>query len=109
MDCSEIQAMIEPFLNNELNDADKDRFITHVRGCKACHEELEVYHVIYSVVKQLDDKSDEEILDYRGNLEQKLTRTQGGVRRRRAARNIIAMIILSAVLIAFCFFIFYKF
>lgn len=94
--------MIEPFLKNELSDADKDSFISHVRSCKACKDELEVYHVIYSVVEQLDNNTEDENIDYIATLENKLTRQESGVRRRKLFRQIAITAAIVAVLVVIC-------
>lgn len=73
--CRKIQGMIEAFLDDRLHGAERQEFVTHVRGCKACRDELEVYHVIYSVVEQLDNDRIDEDSDYIGSLERKLGRS----------------------------------
>lgn len=102
MDCTKVQSMIEPFLNDELGDADKNFFINHVRSCKACRDELEVYHVIYSVVEQLDNNTEDENIDYMKTLEDKLNKSQTKVKRRRLYRQIATSIALAAILLAVC-------
>ena len=102
MDCSKVQSMIEPFLKDQLSNADKDGFISHVRTCRSCHEELEVYHVIYSVIDQFDTDSEDENIDYMATLEQKLTRSEDGAKRRRAFRQVAVTLALVAVLVAIC-------
>ena len=105
MDCSKVQSMIEPFINNELGDSDKDGFISHVRTCKACRDELEVYHVIYSVIEQLDNNTEDENIDYMATLEQKLTRSQSGVKRHRILRQLAVTVLLVAVMVVICLFL----
>lgn len=102
MDCSKVQSMIEPFLNEELGDADKVGFINHVRSCKVCHDELEVYHVIYSVVDQLDNNAEDENIDYMATLERRLTLSEGSVKRRRMFRQIAVSIALVIVILVIC-------
>ncbi len=105
MDCSKVQSMIEPFLNDELGDAEKENFISHVRGCSECHSELEVYHVIYSVVDQLDHNAEDKNIDYMATLDRKLTRSQSGLKRRRLYRQIAMTVAYIAVVTAVCFMI----
>lgn len=102
MDCTKVQSMIEPFLRNQLGDADKDFFINHVRNCKACRDELEVYHVIYSVVDQLDNNTEDKNIDYLKTLEDKLNRSENKVKRRRLYRQIATSIAIVGILIAIC-------
>lgn len=102
MDCSKVQSMIEPFLKNELSNADKDSFISHVRTCRNCHDELEVYHVIYSVIEQFDNNTEDENIDYIATLEKKLTRSEDGVKRRRLFRQIAITAGIVVIMVAIC-------
>ena len=64
--------MVEPFLDGRLSGSERQNFVNHVKHCKVCHEELEIYHVIYSVMEELDDESGEETTNYMASLERKL-------------------------------------
>lgn len=82
MDCSKCQSMIEDFLHGNLPISERDEFVKHVRTCSVCMEELEVYHIVNSVVSQLDGDTDENI-DYRAELGRMMTRSEGSYRFRR--------------------------
>ena len=63
----EIQNIIMPFINRELNDDELEEFLDHVRTCSECMEELEVYYTLVTSMKQLDE--DQELSDdYRQDL-----------------------------------------
>ena len=64
--------MVESFLEGRLSGYDRQSFIEHVKECKTCHEELEIYHVIFSVIEELDSDSDKETSNYMETLERKL-------------------------------------
>ncbi len=55
MNCIEIQRLIVPFINDELNISQLEEFVHHVRSCPNCMEELEVYYVLLAGMKQLDE------------------------------------------------------
>lgn len=55
MICSRAQNMITPFINKELNLKDTEAFLNHINHCQNCHEELEVYYVLLTAMKQLDE------------------------------------------------------
>jgi hypothetical protein len=55
MNCIDIQRLIVPFINDELNMEQLEEFIHHVRSCPKCMEELEVYYVLLAGMKQLDE------------------------------------------------------
>ena len=41
MKCSQIRKMISPYVDNRLRPSEMETFLSHVRGCDACREELE--------------------------------------------------------------------
>ncbi|GEM_PF-2443584 len=55
MNCIDIQRLIVPFINDELNMKQLEEFIHHVHSCPNCMEELEVYYVLLAGMKQLDE------------------------------------------------------
>ncbi|HWT75487.1 MAG TPA: zf-HC2 domain-containing protein [Mobilitalea sp.] len=55
MTCIKAQSLITPFINNKLNNDELEEFLEHVRTCKNCREELEVYYALLTAVKQLDE------------------------------------------------------
>ncbi|MGB8454388.1 MAG: zf-HC2 domain-containing protein [Anaerocolumna sp.] len=61
MNCIDIQRLIVPFINDELNIEQLEEFIHHVHSCPNCMEELEVYYVLLAGMKQLDE--DKELSD----------------------------------------------
>ena len=71
-ECMQFQSMVEPFLEGKLPGSSRQSFIEHVRKCKVCHEELEIYHVIYSVLDELNNEKDQETTNYMQTLEKKL-------------------------------------
>ena len=71
-ECTKYQSMVEPFLEGRLSGSERQGFVEHVKRCKVCHEELEIYHVIYSVMDELDNESEKETTNYMATLERKL-------------------------------------
>ena len=55
MNCQNAQSMVLNFINNKLDKEEKRSFIEHVRDCKDCWEELEIYYVMLVGLKQLDE------------------------------------------------------
>ncbi len=71
-ECMEYQSMVEPFLEGKLSGSNRQGFLEHVRRCKVCHEELEIYHVIYSVLDEINTDTGKETTNYMETLERKL-------------------------------------
>lgn len=55
MDCKTAQQMITPYINRELTDRELEGFIDHIRDCKECYEELEIYFTIHFALQKLDE------------------------------------------------------
>ena len=46
MTCKEARKLIIPFIHDELSMEDTRDFLQHIRGCKACMDELEIYYIV---------------------------------------------------------------
>lgn len=55
MTCIDTQRLITPFIQGELEIDQLEEFVNHVKNCPDCMEELEVYYVLISGMKQLDE------------------------------------------------------
>lgn len=58
MICSEVQRLIMPFINGKLDIQQLEEFIHHINTCSDCMEELEVYYVLVSGMRQLDEEKE---------------------------------------------------
>lgn len=80
MTCMEAQALITPFINDELDRVTLEKFIDHVESCEECKEELEVYYALLTAMKQLDE--DEEVsADFEKELANKINEAQDKILR----------------------------
>ena len=70
MICKEVQRLLVPYINGELEAKEEDEFVRHVRQCPECYEELEVYATVFAGIRQLDGAVDE--IDYRTLVEDSL-------------------------------------
>ena len=53
----EAQSYIMPFIEGKVPDNKQEDFVMHMKNCKKCHEELEIYYTLLVGMKQLDNKS----------------------------------------------------
>lgn len=67
MDCREAQSLIVPFIENKLNDEQLEEFLYHIERCSECYDELEVYFIVLSGIRQLDG-NEKDISDFKGEL-----------------------------------------
>lgn len=56
MTCKEAQGLIMPYINDELDVGQLEKFIEHIENCSDCKEELEVYFTLLTGMRQLDEE-----------------------------------------------------
>ncbi len=69
MECKECRNKVMPFIKDELPMEQVDRFLSHIRKCKSCREELEVYFIIET---GLDKGHLQEDMDFKQRLDEKI-------------------------------------
>lgn len=85
MDCKTAQQKIMPYIERNLSDRETEDFIEHIRGCKACSEELEVYFTIYYALDRLDN-DDRKSYNISELLEKDLARAEDTVQKHHIVR-----------------------
>ena len=105
MNCIEIQRLIVPFINDELNMKQLEEFIHHVHSCPKCMEELEVYYVLLAGMKQLDE--DKELsIDFNQDLKDLLNLSEDRIIHDKflhIRKRIVLIIMISLVAIVSSF------
>lgn len=81
MTCKEAQAMVIPYINQELTIEETEAFLEHVKTCKECKEELEIYYIAMVGVRQLDSEGD--ISDIKEDLRHTLAASHFKVRAKK--------------------------
>lgn len=59
MTCKEARKLIIPFIHDELSMEDTRDFLEHIKNCKGCMDELEIYYIVEGL-----DRADAENIDY---------------------------------------------
>lgn len=101
MNCQNAQSMVLNFINNKLDKEETKAFIEHVRDCKDCWEELEIYYVMLVGLKQLDE-GEELAADFRKKLQNEVESRYVEIEReakRKHIAKIIAILVTAAILI----------
>lgn len=57
MTCREVERMVTPYINDELEGDVLEAFLAHLEDCPNCQEELEIYFMVDMGLKQLDKDS----------------------------------------------------
>ena len=55
MTCLQAQSLIIKYVNDEINVDTLELFLRHINNCADCKEELEVYYMLLTGMKQLDE------------------------------------------------------
>ena len=101
MNCQNAQSMVLNFINNKLDKEETRAFIEHVRDCKDCWEELEIYYVMLVGLKQLDE-GEELAADFRKKLQNEVESRYVEIEReakRKQIAKIITILVTAAILI----------
>ncbi len=85
MTCLEAQSNIMAFIDRKLPDEKAREFVRHVRYCKNCREELEIYYTLLVGMRQLDSGA-ELSQDFKKDLEGELVRIENRARKARRFR-----------------------
>ena len=56
--CKEAAKMVIPYIDKQMCDDDLRRFVSHIKECPDCREELETYYIVYKGLMQLDEKEE---------------------------------------------------
>ena len=56
--CKEAAKMVIPYIEEQLCDKDLKKFISHIKECPECMEELETYYIVYKGLMQLDNQEE---------------------------------------------------
>ena len=101
MNCQNAQSMVLNFINNKLDKEETRAFIEHVRDCKDCWEELEIYYVMLVGLKQLDE-GEELAADFRKKLQNEVESRYVEIEREAKHKHIakiITIFVTAAILI----------
>lgn len=56
--CKEAAKMVIPYIEGQMCDKDLRRFVSHIKECPDCREELETYYIVYKGLMQLDENEE---------------------------------------------------
>ena len=105
MDCRETGRKINDFINDTLTPEETEAFISHIRFCPACHEEVEIYYTVRYALDVLDNDRHNGNLDVGSQLERDLQRKEAMIASRHRRNHFFnfTLVIISAILIFMIF------
>ena len=78
----EAQSYIMPFIEKKVPHDKQGDFVLHMKNCKKCHDELEIYYTLMVGMRQLDN-NEAMSTDFSKDLERDLRSMSHGVRNRK--------------------------
>ena len=112
MNCQNAQSMVLNFINNKLDKEETKEFIEHIRSCKDCWEELEIYYVMLIGLKQLDE-GEELAADFKEKLQNEVDsrylEIEKNSKRKYAAKIVIVLTIAVMLIWMFVYLVFAMF
>lgn len=55
MDCKEAEKLIQSYVQGNMPEKEMEPFISHIRKCHTCHEELETYFIVNRAMAYFED------------------------------------------------------
>ncbi len=105
MTCLEAQSNIMAFIDKKLDDENTKDFVRHMKHCKNCSEELEIYYTLIVGMKQLDN-NEELSHNFKKDLDDELTKLENKVKNAKRFKFSTFGILFSAAVLGF--FLFYS-
>lgn len=97
MTCLEAQTKIMAFIDNKLSDEELYDFVKHVKNCKNCSEELEIYYTLLVGMKQLDNNENLSA-DFKHDLDRKLDDSMHRINNtKKLKKSSVAIIVIAIV------------
>ena len=100
MKCSDVEKMVQSYIHETLSPKELEAFISHVKKCPSCYEELEIHFIIQQAVRYLnEDRHDN--FDMKALLAEDLRKKERQVRRRKALKMTViylGIVLLLAIL-----------
>ena len=100
----EAQSYIMPFIEGKMPDSRRLEFAMHMKNCKTCHDELEIYYTLMTGMQILQDP-EATSGNFSKDLETKLDRTLHKAKNRRGIR--VSMFTMITIGIALFMILFY--
>ena len=94
----EAQSYILPFIEGTIPEHKQEEFVMHMKNCKKCHDELEIYYTLLVGMKQLDNRV-ELSSDFNRDLEEELNAMGHHVRKRKNFKFSAFSFVMSGMII----------
>ena len=100
MDCKEAEKLVIPYIRDELGDEQILPFISHVRECRACYDELEIYYTIHHML-EAEEEIDENAFHIRQRIEEDFEQHLGRIKKEKRKRALQYVLIAVGILLLF--------
>ncbi len=95
----EAQSYIMPFIDGKIPVNKQNDFVIHMKNCKKCHEELEIYYTLMVGMRQLDNNQ-ELSTDFNRDLEQELIKLKAKAKnKKRLSVSVFSVVFITLALV----------
>ena len=107
MDCRTAESMVNRYIDHTLRVDELEEFLDHVESCPSCYDELETYFIVHEVTQQLDNQTEDTVLDFKKLLAQDIKKSRRYIHKKRGMQFAAGILILlfTGALIAFLVFL----
>ncbi len=99
MTCLEAQTKIMAFIDNKLTGEELYEFVKHVKKCKNCSEELEIYYTLLVGMKQLDNNENLSS-DFKKELDRKLDDSMHRINNTNKLKKSSVVLIVASIIVS---------
>ncbi|SNU05540.1 hypothetical protein SAMN06297422_10436 [Lachnospiraceae bacterium] len=97
----EAQSYIMPFIDGKVPANRRNDFVLHMRNCKRCHKELEIYYTLMVGMRQLDNN---QVLssDFDRDLENELNKLSHKAKtKKRVSLSVFSALLIAIIIMGF--------
>lgn len=103
MICKETERLIIPYLNGELSEKRTKEFLTHIKKCESCYEEMEISYMASTGLERLESGSS---IDIENEMMRILMQSERKLKQRHIIKIVTAVvdvIAMAAVIVTLIF------
>ena len=102
LECEQAEKLIQSYVQNRIPEEKLEEFISHVRNCPVCYDELETYFIINLATRYLDN-DEKQSYNLKGRLEEDLKEKEAMIRRKRKRNRVFSVLIFLMTVLVLLF------
>ena len=103
MDCKTAEKLVQSYISGNLEGDELKEFISHVKSCKSCHDELETYFTIDATLNLLENDSAGGSYNIRALLDKNLAEKERELKK-EARQKVLSIALVPVIILLAVFF-----